>query len=133
MTIGHAVRRNDLLYPELSYEINGALFDVFRQLGGGHPEKYYQRAVALALTKRNIAFTEQEYVPLKFENKIIGKYYLDFLIENKIILELKRGKFVDALIIDQVKQYLLTLKLSLALIACFTQRGVFTKRIVNIL
>jgi len=39
----YILRRNDLLYPELSYRVNGALSEVFRQLGGGHREKYYQK------------------------------------------------------------------------------------------
>jgi len=53
-----------LLYPELSTKINGALIDVFKQIGGGHLEKYYQKAVALALQKKGLSFTEQKYVPV---------------------------------------------------------------------
>ncbi len=126
------VRRNDLLHHELCYQINAALFEVFKQIGPGHPEKIYQRAVAAALRKRSIKFVEQYYVPLKFDNTNVGRYYLDFLIEDKIILELKKGKFVDALLIDQVKHYLTSLNLQLALVACFTNHGVFTKRILNL-
>jgi hypothetical protein len=37
--------RNDLLYPKLSYEIVGILFDVYNYLGPGHPEKYYQKCL----------------------------------------------------------------------------------------
>lgn len=128
----YSVQRNDLLYPDLSFAINGALFEVFRQLGGGHQEKYYQKAVALALKKKQLSFTEQYYVPIKFDRHIVGKYFLDFFIEESIILELKRGKFVPHKIIDQTKQYLQSLNKQLALIACFTEQGVFTKRIINI-
>jgi len=38
-------KRDDLIYPELSYKINGILFDVYNELGPGHKEKYYQAAV----------------------------------------------------------------------------------------
>jgi GxxExxY protein len=78
-----------------------------------------------------LSFQEQYYVPLRFENEVIGKYFLDFLIEGCIILELKRDQFIPAHIIYQTKQYLMTLNLSLALIACFTHKGVFIKRIIN--
>jgi len=127
----YKLRRNDLLYPELSYKINGVLFEVFKQLGGGHREKYYQNAVSLGLKKVGLKFKEQFYVPLKFDGKIIGKYFLDFLIEDKIVLELKRGNIIAVNNIDQVKQYLSVLDLKLALIASFTYNGVKINRILN--
>ena len=127
----YQVRRNDLLYPELSFKINGVLFEVFRQIGGGHQENYYQKAVRAGLQYHHIPFKEQVHVPLVCYDQKVGKYFLDFLVEERIILELKRGKFVPAKVIDQTKQYLCALSLKLALIACFTQEGVFIKRIVN--
>ena len=125
------MRKNDLLYPELSFRINGVLFEVYRQMGGGHHEKYYQKAVVLGLLKEKIKFREQVYVPLKFNDKIVGKYFLDFLIEDKIILELKRGKMIPILNLKQTKQYLSTLNLKLGIVASFTQEGVVIKRIIN--
>jgi len=81
------IRNTQLLYPEYSYTINGVLFEVHNTLGPGHPEKYYQKATALALTKAGLIFKEQFYVPMKFNNRVIGKYFLDFLVEDKIILK----------------------------------------------
>lgn len=127
----YKVRRNDLLYPVLSFQINGVLFDIFKQIGGGHHKKYYQKAVAAGLKKKNIIFVEQYYVPLLYEGERIGSYYLDFLIEGNIILELKRGQYIPAHIIQQTNQYLHTLNLQLGLIACFTHTGVIIKRIIN--
>ncbi len=127
----YIVRRRDLLYPELSFEINGVLFKVFKYLGGGHKESYFQRAVAVGLKNRGIEFKEQYYVPVKFEDEIVGKYFLDFLIGDKIILELKRGKFIPAHIINQTKEYLEVTKCKLAIIGCFTHTGVVIKRIIN--
>lgn len=126
------LRRDDLVYPELSYKINGVLFEVFKELGGGHQERYYQKAVAGGLREKQIKFQEQYHVPLTYHGAPVGKYFLDFLIEDKIILELKRGKFVPANLIHQTKQYLSALKLKLALIACFTNSGVVIKRILNL-
>jgi len=126
------IRRTDLLHPELSYDVVSVLFAVYNQLGPGHPEKYYQKAIAIEFTKRNIPFVEQYYVPLKFDDKVIGKYYLDFLIDKKIILEIKRDKYFDIQVINQTKKYLSALNLNLAIVACFTHKGVVRKRIVNI-
>lgn len=127
------IEREDLLYPELSYKIVGALFDVHNQIGGGHPERYYQKAVAIALTNIGLRFSEQYYVPLQFAGKKIGSYYLDFLIEDKIILELKRGRYTSLAVLNQTKQYLQVLSLQLAIIASFATDCVVTKRVINII
>ncbi len=129
---GTQLKRNDLIFPELSYKINGVLFEVFKELGGGHQERYYQKAVAIGLTQKGIKFSEQHFVPLEFKGEKVGSYFLDFLIEDCIVLELKRGKFIPANIIHQTKQYLLALKIKLGLIACFTNSGVVVKRILNL-
>src|SRR3989344_1834406 len=66
-----AVRRNDLLYPKESYQIVGAAYDVYNILGSGHHEKYYQRALAEELKKRELEFLEQAHYPLRYGQKVI--------------------------------------------------------------
>ena len=127
----YKLKRNDLLYPELSYKINGVLFEVFRQIGSGHQEKYYQKAVSAGFKKEKIKFKEQYYAPLICFDEQVGKYFLDFLIEDKIVLELKRGQFVSIKVINQTKGYLEALKLKLGILACFTSSGVVVKRVLN--
>lgn len=126
------VKRDDLVLPELSYKISGILFEVYNELGPGLQEKYYQRAIALVLKKYNLKFKEQVFVPLKFQGEKIGNYYLDFLIEDQIILEIKRGDFFKQAYIKQIHEYLVVSNLSLGLLANFTNSGVRIKRILNI-
>jgi GxxExxY protein len=127
----YTVKNPGLLFPELSFRINGILFDVFKEIGGGHKEKIYQAAVKIGLQRENISFKEQYYAPLTFENKTVGKYYLDFLIEDTVVLELKRGRYIPINIINQAKQYLSALNLKLAIIGCFSFDCVVLKRIIN--
>mgnify|MGYP002623505702 CR=1 FL=1 len=101
-------------------------------MGGNHPEKYYQKAVAIALTERGLSFIEQYYVPVTMHGKPVGRYYLDFLIEDCVILELKRGKYVPKMVFHQTKKYLSALDLELALVACFATDCVIIKRILNL-
>lgn len=126
------VYKKDLVYPELSYKIIGCAYDVFNQLGFGHAEKIYQRAFIEALKKNNLQFSEQHYSPVKFDNLIIGKYFFDFLIDNKIIVELKKDSRFSKQNIDQVNQYLKTSGIKLALLINFSSTGVVYKRLVNI-
>ena len=128
-----ALARKDLLYPELSYRIMGVLFAVFNELGPGHKEKYYEHAVAEGFTNRGILFERQLYAPLFFEGKVVGKYFFDFLIDGKVILELKKGNMYSShKHINQVLSYLKAHTLALGIIAQFADDGVKYKRIVNI-
>jgi len=126
------LRREDLVYPELCFKIVGVLFEVYNELGYGHSEKVYQKAVAIALKNAGLKFTEQKYYPLMFQGEKIGSGYFDFIVEEIIVLELKKGdRFVKAHI-DQVNEYLVSNKLKLGILAYFAPRNLHYKRIVNI-
>ena len=62
--------KKDLIYPEISYQIIGILFEVYNQLGPGYSEKYYQKAVAIELKRCGLSFKEQVFEPLKFKRII---------------------------------------------------------------
>lgn len=126
------VTKQDLLYSELSYEIVGCAFTVFNELGYGHHEKYYQRAYSSLLKEKQIPFSEQLYLPLKFREKIIGKFYFDFFIDGKVIVELKKDNRFSKHYIDQVLSYLKVSNMKLAILINFTRDGVVSKRIINI-
>ena len=125
------LRRSDIVYPQLSYAINWALFSVFKELGQGYQEKYYQRAIAKEFQARSILFKEQVQVPLAYRQESIGAYFLDFLIDGKVVLEIKRGDYFRKHTIEQIVGYLRATKLQIGLIANFTQNGVKIRRILN--
>jgi len=121
-----------ILYKEESYKIIGQCFEVFNQLGPGLREKNYQRALEELLKDQNVVFESQLYVPLKINDKIIGKYFLDLLIDKKIAIELKVGDHFFCRDIEQLFSYLKSSKLKLGIIVNFTFRGVKYKRVLNI-
>ena len=127
--------REDLIYRDECFKIVGVLFSVYKELGGSLLEKYYQKALALAFKKTGIKFTEQFPVKLYFEKELIGKFFIDFLIEirdAKIVLEIKKHENFGLKNIDQVKSYLKALNLQLGILANFTHSGVKFKRIVHL-
>lgn len=124
--------REDLVYYNECYKIVGILLSVYNQLGYGYDEKTYQKAIAIALRKAGYKFTEQLYVPVIFEGKVIDKNYFDFLIEDIIVLEIKRGDHFSTAHIKQVYEYLVAKNLKLGILAYFAPHGVHYKRIVNL-
>lgn len=120
-----------ILYKELSYEIVGALFDTFKSLGSNYQEKYCQRAVEMFLIKRKISFKREVPVRIAIENNTIGKHFLDFLVADSVILELKKGNRHNMSDIKQVLMYLKTTGLKLGILAYFGSNGVTYKRIIN--
>ncbi|MBI2639518.1 MAG: GxxExxY protein [Candidatus Sungbacteria bacterium] len=125
------LKRQDILYPEESYKIIGILFDVYNYLGPGHHEKYYQRAVSYELEQRGVNFKEQLFVPVWYRGKPIGRQYFDFLVDGKIVLELKKGNRFSKRHIDQVLEYLKSGDYRLAIIANFGSDGIAFRRIIN--
>ncbi len=124
-----------MVHKDLCFKIVGVLFSVYKELGGSLLEKHYQKAVAAALKKAGILFTEQVLTRLVFEDKVIGIFYIDFLIEIsgvKIVLEIKKNENFGQKNIQQVYNYIKTLNLELGILANFTKSGVKFKRIVNL-
>lgn len=80
-----------VIYKELSFEIVGILFEVYNDLGYGYKEIYYEKAIEQCFLKNKIKYIRQAPYKILFRGKIIGINYLDFLVENKIVLEIKKG------------------------------------------
>ena len=121
-----------MIYPELSYQVTGVLFEVWSEVGIGHKEKFYQKAVAYGLNKRELKHKEQLPAKINFKGKLIGLYYFDFLIDEKLVLEIKVRNYFSKNDINQLYAYLKAMKLKLGIIAHFTKTGVKIKRIVNL-
>ena len=121
---------SELLYPELSYKVTGLLFKVHNKLGPTYQEKYYQRAIEEELKDANISYTRELPVEIGYDDKKFGRYSLDFLIDKKLVLEIKTVRYLHPKFIDQVLAYLNTLQLRLAIIANFKKDKLECKRII---
>lgn len=120
-----------LLYEDTTRQIIGALYKVYNTLGFGYKEKDYQKALALELERIGLKFQRELYSNLKFNDKILAGFYVDFLIEEKIVLEMKVAKDFYLKFRQQTLQYLKNHNLRLGLIAIITPQRVQIKRIIN--
>lgn len=124
--------RQKLIYPELSYRIVGILFEVYNQLNYGHREKIYQKAVEEILKTKNINFKKEVYYPVKIYDKIISRYFFDFLIDDKIVLEIKVAENFYHKDFNQLLAYLKFKNYKLGILAIFTKSGLKYRRILNL-
>lgn len=120
-----------LVESDLSYTLIGILFKVHSKLGGGFLEKHYQRAVELELKNNNISYDKEVEVKLNYDGKLIGKYRIDFVIEDKIVLELKSEPFIRPESRKQLFAYLKTANKPLGIIANFGGVKLTYIRLIN--
>lgn len=125
------MQEEKVIHKELSYKVIGTLFDVFDELGAEYSEKFFEKAVAKGLELKGIKFQRQVPYKVYFKGEVIGTCYFDFLVEGKIILELKKGDYFGRKNIQQIQNYLQVSKLELGIIANFTRKGVKFIRILN--
>lgn len=120
-----------IVLPELSYKIMGALFTVHTELGPSLLEKYYQRAVAKELALQGLSFRKEAPVALVYKTECIGKYFLDFIVEDKVILETKAQIAYNPKFFKQTLAYLKETGLPLAILVNFRRPRLEYKRIIN--
>ncbi len=126
------MNEDKVIYKKLSYDIMGAVFEVYNELGYGFKERYYEEAIAKEFDRIKLVYKRQLPYKLKYKDEIIGTYRLDFLVEDRIVIELKQGNFYSKQNITQTLQYLKATNLKLAILINMTQQGVKFKRILNI-
>ena len=93
--------RGTLLYPELSYKLQGCFFTVYNTLGFGHKEVVYQRALEEELKLQHILFS-QTTLPIFYHEKKVAEYEPDFVVDSKIIIEIKALEFIPQKLITQL-------------------------------
>lgn len=123
-----------LLFPDLSYKFQGACFEVRKQLGGGHKEIIYERALAEEMKLQNIPFKQQPKINTYYPNtqKMIGYYQPDFIVDDKIIIELKALNFVPKKLYKQLYDYLRVTKYELGYLVNFAAHTCVLKRCLMI-
>lgn len=103
----------------VSQRVIGAAIEVHRQLGPGFAEALYEEALAFELELRDIAFSRQHKVTVEYKGRPVGEGILDFLVEDKLVVELKSVESLTPLFTGQVVSYLRATKLTRGLLINF--------------
>ena len=121
-----------VIYPDLSYKLTGILFSVHNELGRFCNEKQYADCVEGYFKKlNNVEYEREKILNPAFEEELPGRNKIDFIIENKIILEIKAKRILGREEYYQVKRYLNSTSKKLGIVANFRDRYLRPKRILN--
>lgn len=82
----------EYLYQELTSKIISCFYKVYNSLGFGFLEKVYENAMMIELKKNNLAVEKQKQIKVFYEDNLVGEYFADLVVEDKIIIELKAAE-----------------------------------------
>ena len=123
--------KDKILYKDLSYKIVGLAMEVHSKLGYGFLEKVYENSMIVLLRREGIYATQQAPITVRFEGKVVGDYYADILVENKIILELKVIERIINVHRAQTLNYLKATGLRLAILLNFGKERLQSEKFVQ--
>lgn len=120
-----------IIYPGLSYKINGILFATHNELEQFCNEKQYCDFIEECFKNSGIKYEREKVLQPSFEKEHIGRNKIDFLIDGKIILEAKSKRFVVNEDYYQLKRYLTALNKKLGILVNFRRKYIIPKRVLN--
>ena len=126
----NADEETDYIYKDLTYKIIGSIYDVHKELGNVHKETIYHKAIAIELAEKEIPFEEERPIDVIYKGRKIGVYKPDFIIDNKVILEVKVAPAITKAMRDQVYYYVKGTRYKLVLLANFGTSKVGIKRLI---
>ena len=121
----------ELIYKDEAFKIVGCCMEVHRELGKGHNEVIYKDALEIEFRRQGISFAREVEYTLTYKGAILlHKYFADFVVMDKIILEAKAIECLTDSHIKQTLNYLAASKLKLGLLVNFGEDSLTYKRVV---
>ena len=124
------LNRNDLIYPDLSYNLTGIFYKIHNNLGRFCRERHYADEIE-KLFKHNRLNYKREFELSKLSKNNIKGNRVDFVVENKILIDIKAKKFITKEDYYQMQRYLQTANYQLGLIVNFRNVHLKPKRVIN--
>jgi GxxExxY protein len=115
---------------DITYVINGAIFEVNRILGPGFLEKVYENALLYELKNRGLKSVSQAPITVNYKGQCVGEYFADILVEGKVIIELKTVEKLEKIHEAQLLNYLKATGIQVGMLVNFRHAKAEIKRLV---
>ena len=118
-------------HEEVTHKIIGCAMRVHATLGNGFQEVIYQRCLAIEMEENGLGFQKEVEMSIYYKNIHVGSRRVDFLVESKIVVELKALIQLEDVHLAQAKNYLEAFNLETGLLINFGSRSLEFKRLIN--
>ena len=125
------MEENEYQYADITRKIIGAAMKVHSTLGNGFQEVIYQRALAIEMGKAGLSFQRELEMPIFYDDQEIGSRRVDFLVEDKVMVELKALTVLEDVHLAQAINYLEAYKLEVGLLLNFGAKSLQFKRVIK--
>lgn len=119
------------LHKELTSEIISAFYKVYNVLGFGFLEKVYENALKCELEKMGFKVDKQKPITVYYDNSIVGEYFADLIVENKVIIELKAAEVLIEEHELQLINYLKATEIEVGLLLNFGKKPEIRRKIFS--
>jgi len=116
---------------EITYKINGCAMKVHNTLGNGFQEVVYQRCLAIELRKAELAFVREQEQTIFYDGEDVGTRRADFIVEGKVIVELKALINLEDVHLAQAKNYVVAYDFPIGLLINFGAISLQFKKVFN--
>jgi GxxExxY protein len=113
---------------DITYKINGAIFEVNRVLGPGFLEKVYENALLKELKLQGLNVVSQAPIKVFYKEECVGEYFADILVEDKVIIELKTVERIEKIHEAQLLNYLKATGIKIGILVNFKKEKAEIKR-----
>ena len=119
----------DFKHDSLTSRILGSVFRVHQMLGPGFVESVYQRALVVDFLSEGLTVAVEKYIPIYYMNERVGRHYIDIVVEDSVIIEVKAAESICKAHYTQVRSYLKASGLKVGLIINFSGPSVDYRRV----
>jgi GxxExxY protein len=119
------------LHSDITDKIISCAYDVYNQLGFGFSEKVYENAMMIKLEEKELCALHRAPINVFFDGRLVGEYFADILVDDKIIIELKSIATLSKVHEVQLVNYLKATGLKVGLLINFGEKLNFKRRIMS--
>lgn len=124
------MKTKKLIEKELVYEINGCVFEVYKELGHGFLEKVYENGLIIELEEKGLTVERQKQLKVAYKGHVIGEYIADLIVNGKVLIELKAQNSLLKIHEAQILNYLKATGITVGLLVNFSYPKASVKRFI---
>ncbi|UCF64484.1 MAG: GxxExxY protein [bacterium] len=123
---------NNLVHKNITDKILKIFYTVYNELGFGFLEKVYENALIVELRRAGLKYEQQKRIQVYYKENLVGEYFADLVIEDKIIVELKSAEKISKEHEFQLINYLKSTEFQIGLLLNFGKKPEFKRKIYTI-